>query len=281
MAELDPTFIAEKEQQLACQPPSVSPFWHQKYVNESNMSWDKFYNRNSTHFFKDRHWPPREFPDLMAPATRICLEAGCGVGNMVFPTLDQNPAIERYFACDVSKNAIELVKNNPGYKSMRCTAFVADIKEANALDEYILAESVDVVTCIFVLSALTQRQHPRALFNLARCMKVGGVLLLRDYGRYDLAQVRFAPTSRLDENLYVRQDGTLAYYFTKEEIEVLGRDAGLEGLVEWKTDVKVNRRTGVRMDRVWIQARLVKTKHVDTWPDDEINPSLCHVISNE
>ena len=34
--------------------------------------------------------------------------------------------------------------------------------------------------------------------------------------------------SKLDENFYVRQDGTCAYYFTTEEIQELSQVAGLE-----------------------------------------------------
>ena len=41
---------------------------------------------------------------------------------------------------------------------------------------------------------------------------------MRDYGRYDEAQLRFKSSSKVDDNLYVRQDGTLTYYFSKDDI---------------------------------------------------------------
>ena len=48
----------------------------------------------------------------------------------------------------------------------------------------------------------------------------GAVLYFRDYGRYDLAQLRFAQrkTSKLANNFYFRNDKTRAYYFTEEEV---------------------------------------------------------------
>ena len=54
--------------------------------------------------------------------------------------------------------------------------------------------------------------------KLSSYLKPGGKLLLRDYGRYDEAQLRFKSNSRLTENQYVRQDGTLTYYFSKDDL---------------------------------------------------------------
>jgi len=45
-------------------------------------------------------------------------------------------------------------------------------------------------------------------------LKVGGQILLRDYGLYDHAMLRFKPGHKLGEHFYVRQDFTRAYYFS-------------------------------------------------------------------
>ena len=43
----------------------VSDFQASKLEAEAARNWDLFYKRNSTNFFKDRHWTKREFEELV------------------------------------------------------------------------------------------------------------------------------------------------------------------------------------------------------------------------
>lgn len=67
---------------------------------------------------------------------------------------------------------------------------------------------------VFVLSALKPGDEwERAMGNVWRMLKPGGMVLLRDYGRHDLAQMRIKGNRMLDEDFYIRGDGTRVFFF--------------------------------------------------------------------
>ena len=54
-----------------------------------------------------------------------------------------------------------------------------------------IPEKVDVIICTFVLSALPFDRMKNAISKMADCLKPGGDIFFRDYGRYDMSQLRF------------------------------------------------------------------------------------------
>jgi len=107
-------------------------------------------------FFKDRHWTLREFNIDIQDTTKL-LEVGCGVGNLLFPLLNELPSLFIY-ACDFSSTAIELLRQNPNYDSQRIQSFVCDLTDDK--DIPIEENSIDFCSMIFVLSAIHPDKMP-------------------------------------------------------------------------------------------------------------------------
>nr|XP_008524994.1 PREDICTED: methyltransferase-like protein 2A [Equus przewalskii]XP_023508045.1 methyltransferase-like protein 2A [Equus caballus] len=198
-----------------------------------------------------------EFPG--SSATYRILEVGCGVGNTVFPILQTNNDPRLFvYCCDFSSTAVELVQTNSAYDPSRCFAFVHDLCDEDK-SYPVPTDSLDIIILIFVLSAVVPDKMQKAINRLSRLLKPGGMMLLRDYGRYDMAQLRFKKGQCLSENFYVRGDGTRVYFFTQDELDTLFTAAGLEkvqNLVDRR--LQVNRGKQLTMYRVWIQCKYRK-----------------------
>jgi len=105
----------------------VPEFKANKLEIDAQRNWDIFYKRNETRFFKDRHWTTREFQELLdqeeSGEKRTLFEVGCGVGNLVFPLLEEQTSEEGcftngrfyFYACDFSPRAVDFVRSNPLY----------------------------------------------------------------------------------------------------------------------------------------------------------------------
>ncbi|KAE8212725.1 hypothetical protein CF327_g3655 [Tilletia walkeri] len=301
----------------------ASSFAIVKVETESQKSWDQFYMRNETRFFKDRHWTDSEFSELKsnkasneADATSkaggsneadaapkastsqqqtsmveelepgiisstensrppVLLEVGCGVGNTVYPLLEKSDVLKVH-CCDFSPRAVDFVKLHPLHTPERVHAFVHDLASPQEPLHQIVSNHPigppTVVTLFFVLSAVPPENHLFVLKALAECLRLSGkdsqhenVLLFRDYGHLDLAQVRFhvradsayrEPALLSEDHPYYRRgDGTLTYFFEEDRLRKLAAEAGLEGPIEVIVKVKVNRKLESKMERRFIQAR--------------------------
>lgn len=186
----------------------ISSFKAQEIEKNSKKHWDIFYKNNGNRFFKDRHWTTREFSVLLGndDHQKYILEMGCGVGNLIYPLLADG-LNAMFYACDFSPRAIECLKSNPSYNPSVINAFTCDIITDELLAK-IPENSLDMVTAIFILSAIHPDNHQTVVSNIYKLLKYGGHLLFRDYGIYDMAQLRFKPGRKISENFYMRQDGT-------------------------------------------------------------------------
>ena len=228
--------------------------------------WNKFYKNHSTSFFKDRHWTHREFPIIASPDIRVVLEVGCGVGNLAFPLAAHFPHLF-FNLCDFSQHAIDLVKSNPAYSPASFNAFVADISIPLVFAPHIQPSSIDLCSCIFVLSAIPPKSLDATLANIHSVLKPDGVLILRDYAQNDSAQSRLS--HRFSDSFRVRGDGTFAVFFDLKSLVDVIVLAGFElvdaKVIERQTE---NRKESLILDRLFVQATFRKINHFSNLIDD-------------
>ncbi|XP_045469311.1 tRNA N(3)-methylcytidine methyltransferase METTL6 [Harmonia axyridis] len=225
--------------------------------------WDLFYKRNEERFFKDRHWTTREFKELLNEKDdeekRVIFEVGCGVGNFIFPLVEEN-LFSYIYACDLSPRAVEFVKKNQLYNVNTMKIFQCDITTDDVHQE-IGKNEIDIVTLIFVLSAIHPDKFISTIRNIFELLKPGGVLLFRDYGLYDMAQIRFKAGHKIANNFYMRQDGTRSFYFAPEYIEDIFTNVGFQII----SNCYVHRRTinikeNIDVPRIFIQSKVMKPR---------------------
>ncbi|KAG1747871.1 S-adenosyl-L-methionine-dependent methyltransferase [Suillus paluster] len=200
------------------------------YNEKPAKFWDNFYKTNADNFFRNRKWLHLEFPELLAAAEpdagniTIC-EIGCGAGNAAFPLLmaNKNPNLI-IRAYDYSTHAVKLVQTNTLYSSPpvgKIEAAVWDLSSLDKLPPGVEPGTVDIIVLVFVLSALHPDEWGKAIANIHKMLKPGGLVLFRDYGRHDLTQLRFKSGRLLEDNFYIRGDKTRVYFFELDELALI------------------------------------------------------------
>jgi methyltransferase-like protein 6 len=242
--------------------------------DDEGRIWDDFYNVHRTNFFKDRHYLANAFPNEFAGESTIdnnvLVEIGCGVGNAMLPLLpdsgsgsgSDSDSTWTVIGVDLSQVAIDLLKQDPRYLAAaangRAQAYAGDI--TRQLPDACIGVA-SVTTLLFCLSAIDPVYHMTAARNAAASLRPGGVLILRDYGRYDQAQLKLGAQRNklLKEHFYRKHDQTKVYYFDVEDMERLCQATGLIPLENGYFCRKcTNRSTQSTRRRVWIQARFQK-----------------------
>lgn len=89
----------------------------------------------------------------------------------------------------------------------------------------ILGENFDIVLSLFTLSAIHPRKHVQSMLNMRRMLKPGGRILFRDFALGDETMLKHE--NRTSDSVFKRKDGTLAVYFTVNDLFAVTRAADL------------------------------------------------------
>ena len=231
----------------------------EEFLDTQNKNWEKFYKFNKTNFFKDRHYILEEFLELKNDKRDkiTLLDMGCGVGNSFYPLLTRLPNLY-VNAFDFSKRAVNMAKTHPMYEKEK---YRINLYDLDLVKDDIPNKNNDYGILMFVLSAIKPEEHEKVIDKISKVINKGGILYFRDYARYDMAQLRFAKRkkNRVGDNLYMRKDKTLSYFFDKNEIENLFIKYGFS-IVNSNVICRLieNRKENKKMHRLWLQIKFKK-----------------------
>lgn len=231
----------------------------EEFIDTQNKNWEKFYKFNKTNFFKDRHYILEEFLELKNDKRDkiTLLDMGCGVGNSFYPLITRLPNLY-VNAFDFSKRAVNMAKTHPMYEKEKHRINLYDL---DLVKDEIPNKNNDYGILMFVLSAIKPEEHEKVIEKISKVINKDGILYFRDYARYDMAQIRFAKRkkNRVGDNLYMRKDKTLSYFFDKNEIENLFKKYGFS-IVNSNLICRLieNRKEHKKMHRLWLQIKFKK-----------------------
>ena len=231
----------------------------EEFIDTQNKNWEKFYKFNKTNFFKDRHYILEEFLELKNDKRDkiTLLDMGCGVGNSFYPLITRLPNLY-VNAFDFSKRAVNMAKTHPMYEKEKHRINLYDL---DLVKDEIPNKNNDYGILMFVLSAIKPEEHEKVIKKISKVINKDGILYFRDYARYDMAQIRFAKRkkNRVGDNLYMRKDKTLSYFFDKNEIENLFKKYGFS-IVNSNLICRLieNRKEHKKMHRLWLQIKFKK-----------------------
>ncbi|CAG8742828.1 17838_t:CDS:2, partial [Acaulospora morrowiae] len=215
---------------------------------------DLFYKRNTTKFFKNRNWIGREFTELSFNDEDLCPNDQ-KASTMKFLSLYSVlivPPLIALFPVVLFRISSE--------DRIRIRMWSGEFHFSDNLKDHISSAIVDIVSIIFVLSAIPPEHHSYVVRNVSEVTRKGSILCFRDYAQFDETQLKFAATNeqhKLQENFYVRQDGTMSYFFTLEYLREIFENDQLFKMIDggYVTRETINRAKDLCIDRRFLQAK--------------------------
>ncbi|CAM9140681.1 unnamed protein product, partial [Ectocarpus fasciculatus] len=219
--------------------------------------WDSFFQcHNNGSFFKSRRYICTEFATYIRNGCSI-FEVGCGYGCTLIPIVNTYPGIS-YVATDFSSNALAILEKNvearlPAEHPKHIRTEVLDVVKGPLVTDQLPSRAL----AVFALSAVDPVHHASAVRNIYDSLEPGGFFLFRDYAIHDMTMYRHK--TRFGDKLFQRSDGTLAYYFDVEYVDMLFSSAGFNK-IELRYDCVMcsNKRSKVDMKRVFVHAVFAK-----------------------
>jgi len=176
-------------------------------VDSQECVWDLEYGGRGT------RWSPRRMRFPFSLEGRVVLEAGVGTGKTLSAVLEESP--ERVFAFDFSSEALKQCRQS--FKDFSNVVFL----KADVLDLPFEDGFFDVAVVYYVLDNLLEVDRKKAVGELHRVLKSGGMLLFEDFAVGDFRETSSKRVGMPESHTLLKKKGLLCHYFTKTEVKEL------------------------------------------------------------
>jgi tRNAThr (cytosine32-N3)-methyltransferase len=147
---------------------------------------------------------------------KIVLEVGVGTGKTLSAILLEKP--KSVFAFDFSSEALKHCRH--AFKGFKEVSFV----KADVLDLPFEKDFFDVAVVYYVLDNMLEAGRKKAVRELHRVLKPGGVLLFEDFAVGDFRETTSKRIGMPESHTLLKKKGLLCHYFTKAEVKGLFKE---------------------------------------------------------
>lgn len=179
------------------------PIWNKLY--KGRLSWKK---------------ETRNLPNLLRGGA--VLELGVGNGKTLQAIVKQNP--KSITAIDFSEEAINKAKEL--FKEDKILFLKRGITSLKFKEEF------DVVVCYYVLNNLLEKERKKAIKQMHKSLKPGGIIIFEDFAAGDFREKE--QSRKIELHTIKRKDGLICHFFNKEEITDL-----FKGFSDIKVSTKI------------------------------------------
>ena len=167
------------------------------------QGWEASYRKNRLKWRGTTNFNPG------LPSGSRVLEAGCGNGKNLSSLLGKGLGL---YGIDYSLEAVKQTKGMAKSRGEKAVLSVQDLSSTN-----FKAGFFDAVVCFHVLGHMLQEERERAIGEVKRILKKGGLLFFREFSTKDF---RFGKGIEHEKNSFLRK-AILTHYFTEKEVKGL------------------------------------------------------------
>ncbi|MDP3881933.1 MAG: class I SAM-dependent methyltransferase [Nanoarchaeota archaeon] len=188
-------------------------------MEDQRNIWNRLYKNEGGKWRKETLNLPPIFRD------KKILELGVGNGKTLKAILRQKP--KEIIAIDISKEAIKLSKDR--FKRKNTFLMKKNVKKTGLKRNYF-----DIIVCYYILNNLLEKDRQKAVVEMARVLKRGGIILFEDFSEEDLREKRGGKI--VEKGTFLKENGIICHFFSKMElVELFSKFSNM------KIDIKVSK----------------------------------------